>query len=202
MRPVLLTAASFNFFHAWLFAVFTVFALRVLGFSPFLLGVVLTVSALFGILGAALAPRLITWLGPGRSVIVAFVLIGASAATLPFLGVMGQGLAAATTTIVFGLWDFAVTVAVIVGDSARQTLLPDDYRSRAAGTERFATWGLDPIGALAGGAVASTAFGLTGSVAIAALGMLVPAVLAICSSGLWRLHELPDDEAAVTPAGR
>lgn len=194
MRPVLVTAASFNFFHAWLFAVFTVFALRVLHFSPFLLGVVLTVSAVFGILGAALAPRLIAWQGPGRAVIVAFVLIGMSAASLPFLGSMSSLQAAVTTTIVFGLWDLAVTVAVIVGNSARQTLLPDEFRSRAAGTERFATWGLDPLGALAGGAVASTVIGLTGSVTIAALGMLVPAAVAACSSGLWQLRELPEED--------
>lgn len=195
IRPILLTAGTFNFFLAWTFAVFAVFAVRELGYSPLLLGVVFSAVGAMGILGAGIAPQVIRFLGAGRSVIVAFCVIALSALALPWLASMNLFVSALTCVLVFSLWEFWVTVAVIVGDSARQTLIADKYRSRAAGAERFVTWGLDPIGTLIGGAVASTALGLGGSIAIAAVGMLVPAVLALASGGLRRLVHLPlDDE--------
>lgn len=94
-------------------------------------------------------------------------------------------------SLVFSVWKFCVVVAVVVGDTARQTLIEDRFQSRAASVERFATWGLDPIGALAGGLVASSSVGIGGSLTIASAGMAIPAIIAVSSRGLWALRDFP-----------
>ncbi len=193
LRPMILTAATFNFFQSWLFAVFIVYAVRVLGVGPVAIGVIFSAVGIVGLVAAILAPVIVEKRTPGSAVIWAFVLIGISAIFAPLLDSMGGNPAAVGFTVVFAVWEFCVVIAVIVGDTARQTLIEDRFQSRAASVERFATWGLDPVGALIGGAVASTTIGLSGSLIIAAFGMAIPAVIAVSSSGIRQLKMLPTD---------
>lgn len=191
LRPIVLTASVFNFFQAWVFAVFVVYAVRELDLSPFVIGLMFTVVGVLGVASAVLAPLVVERFTPGSAIVWAFVLIALSSICVFPLNALGGSLAAVGFSLVFSVWEFCVVVAVVVGDTARQTLIEDCFQSRAASVERFATWGLDPIGALAGGLVASSSVGMGGSLTIASAGMAIPAIIAVSSRGLRALRGFP-----------
>jgi hypothetical protein len=88
-------------------------------------------------------------------------------------------------------WSFCVVILLILDAALRQRLVPDAYLGRVSATSRFISWGVDPAGALIGGALGASALGLRATLAVAAAG--------IALSGLWPLLASASTIATAAP---
>jgi MFS family permease len=148
LRALLVVGCTYNFLVVGAESVNVLFVLHVLHASKTVFGLVLTASAIGGIGAGLAADRVITRLGPGRTVVVGMAVAGVA------------GLAAGTTNnvIVFGAAMAAAlacgTLCNIVIVSLRQTLVPDALRGRVNSLYRVAFATAAPLGALAAGQLA------------------------------------------------
>lgn len=154
LRLIAACSATVNVALAAWTAVETVFLVRTLHTSSFLVGVVLSVGAVGGILGGIGAGSLTSKRGVERAL---------------FLSVLTGGLAALVgplATALLGPWAlsvalFGVSAALSVYNatavSTRQRLAPPDMLARVTAANRVLTYSAMPLGALLGGILASTA---------------------------------------------
>ncbi|GAB3565218.1 hypothetical protein GCM10027445_10340 [Amycolatopsis endophytica] len=136
-------------------------------------GVLLAAAAVGGAIGGLVNARLVAWLGALPALllslggnVVAFLAIGAAPA-LPALAAL------------LAVSGFATTIWNVLALTLRQQQVPDDLRGRVNSVYRMIGWGLMPLGALAGGAVA------------AALGTRAPFPVAGAIRGVALLAALP-----------
>jgi MFS family permease len=189
-----------NFFSNVAFAAFLVFAVRELGLSAGAIGVVFSVGAAGTFLAALTANRLSRRFGIGRTTIGVGLLWGPATVAI---GLAPEGNAAIpiliAATVVSG---FSIVVYNIVQVSYRQAICPPRLQGRMNSVMRFIVWGTIPLGALAGGALA-TWLGLREAIVIGGIGSGL-AVLWIVFSPQRHLHEMPDpveDEPRVDELG-
>ena len=188
--------ATSNLFSTLAFAIFLVFAVRELRLSAAVIGIIFSLGAAGSLLAALTARRISVRFGIGPTSIVmaaffgpSFLLVAfapAGSAAIPFL-VVAQ--------LFFG---FSVVVYNIAQVSYRQAICPPRLQGRMNSVMRFIVWGTIPIGALAGGALA-TWIGLRGTILVGAVGGGL-AFLWLLFSPQRHLHEMPepiDEEQAV-----
>ena len=189
-----------NFFFSLGFSIYLVFAVRELGLSPGVIGVVFSVGAAGSLAAAFTAMRLsrrfgigpttiaVTMLQAPAFLVVAFAPEGTDA--LPFLIV---------SQLVLG---FTLVTYNIVQVSYRQAICPARLQGRMNSAMRFIVWGTIPLGTLAGGALA-TWVGLRETIAIGALGSGL-SFLWILLSPQRHLRDMPepveDTPASAQPA--
>ncbi|MGH2561671.1 MAG: MFS transporter [Thermomicrobiales bacterium] len=184
----------------WLFswnlimAVFVLFATRGLGLGAGQLGLVVAAGGAGALAGALLVGRITAGLGLGRT-LVALPLVAASG-TIAFPLANGSPLAAGSLLAAgmflfsFGQMNFGVNASTL-----RQTLVPDRMVGRVLGTYQFLSWGMRPVGALAGGAIAQ-ALGLRVALAVGVGGLfVVVAVLARSPLRSLRAHPMAGQDA-------
>lgn len=168
IRPLLVTAVIFNLAAPILNAQVTLFATRELGISPLLLGLGFVVAGACGVLASIITGAVSARLGVGRTMTVATGLIFAGWLLVPF--VHGATLVAMT------LFAFGASVGTM-GDvlfninsaSLRQAVVPDRLQGRVSASMRVLILGVQPLGALVGGALGEQ-IGLRPTLVIAALG--------------------------------
>jgi MFS family permease len=165
LRNLALISAALGFADFVGASVFVLFATDTLGLSPAGYGLLLTPVAIGGVAGSLLAPRLRKY--PLGLVLSVSVLIS-GAATLatsrqsePVL-VAALGAAATSAALV---WN-TLTIAL------RQRIVPDHLLGRVGASYRFLAFLGMPLGALAGGLLASS-FGLRAALSVNGLLMLV-----------------------------
>lgn len=180
------------------------FATRSLGLSAGSIGAALGIGATGALLGAVLAPVISRRLGVGRGVVVGAVLfpapIALAAAADGPLWLRAGTLAAAEFLSGFGVMLFDVNL-----NSLQAAVIPDGLRSRVAGAFSTVNYGIRPLGAVTGGALATSA-GLRTTLVVAAVGGAL-SVLWLLPSPIPRIRTLnsllgaraPDD---VPGAGR
>lgn len=128
-------------------ASFVLYLLGPLGLPEALYGVFLLTGAAGGMLGAAFASRLGSWLGAGLAMAIATLLDAFAllfAGVVPVLWAVGLGLFVST---------FAVTVWNILVMSLRQSIIPGRLLGRVHGTWRTLLWGSMPVGSIIGGLI-------------------------------------------------
>jgi predicted MFS family arabinose efflux permease len=179
LRPLAIAAAHFNLFTSAFFALFVLYAVRVLHFSPLLLGVVTMAGGVAGLAGSAVVGRVSARFGVSGTLVACYALPGAAGLLVPAAGSFGKVAAVACVMTATFAWSFCVTILLVLDMSLRQQLVPDQYLGRISATIRFITWGLEPVGAVAAGALASSVFGIREVMTLAALGII--------PSGLWPL---------------
>jgi MFS family permease len=151
------------------------FAQDVLGLGSAGYGAVLSAEALGAISGSMLAPYAIRWIGLHRCL---YLSIG--------LWAIGYGIVATTGSgVVMAMALFAVLAAAMVWNvitvSWRQRRIPEKLLGRVNSIYRFFGWGSMPLGALAGGFIASALEDETGR----EIALRMPFLLAsACCSGL------------------
>ncbi|MHB8576304.1 MAG: MFS transporter [Dehalococcoidia bacterium] len=171
LRAMAGCTSTLNFFNLAIQAAFILFATRELGFSPGLLGLVLAGGAVGAVLGAVLAGRIGRRFGMGRAVTWGATVTVAGLALLPFAA--GPRLVAAAVILASEfIAGFAVTIFDVNQVSLRQLLTPDALLARTGATSLFITWGVRPLGALAGGAIGQ-AYGLRTAIIFGACGQLL-----------------------------
>ncbi len=167
--------ATNNFFSSATGALEIVFLVRILHASPRVVGAVFALGALGGLAGAALAGRLARRIGTARIVWVSIL------AEVPFLfatplAFPGWGVVLVSVTGAAG--GAAAVVYNVAQVSYRQAVTPKQLLGRMNASTRFIVWGVNPLGALAGGSLAAV-IGVRPTLLIAAAGAAL--------SGLWVL---------------
>ena len=184
LRRITLCTALVNLGSGLREAVVVLFALRELGLSPSAFGLVLSVGAAGGLLGAAAAGPLAGIVGQARIVPVAAL------ATVPFVALTALAGAAPAVLLAVSSAGFAGAAVVynVAQVSMRQRTCPPELLGRMNASIRTIVWGTPPLGALIGGALA----GVVGFVPVlwaAAAAMALGALPVLLSS--LRRNQLP-----------
>jgi MFS family permease len=151
LRLLALTTGVWNLFHQAMFIGLVLHVQENLRVGAKGYGLILATGALGGILGGAVADRIVSLLGPGRT--AQWMTLGSA---LAFAGVAlapngyALGLALATFEFTALVWN---TVSV----SYRQRLIPDALLGRVNSVYRLLAWGMMPIGLLLSGVLVSVA---------------------------------------------
>jgi MFS family permease len=190
LRAFALEAASYNFFWNLIEAVYILYAVRELGASPLVIGLVFSLGSVGSLLGALVAARWADRFGLGHAITASMAIACASTLLIPMSGdgVVGPWLVGGS----FFLGGLGVTASVVHVVSLRQTVTPGHLLGRMNGSYRFLTWGVIPIGALLGGFLGEV-IGLRAALLVGAAGMSL-AWLWVLFSPVPRLRKLSDLE--------
>lgn len=163
------SSSTSNLGSSIFFAVYLIFAYRVLHLSPGVIGVIFGAGAVGGLLGALSASWIARRFGLGPTLFVAVIAGPLAAALVPFARF---GLAVPLLLVAAVIGSFTNPVYNINQLSLRQAITPDRVQGRMNATVRTVIWGTLPIGAFLGGVIGN-AYGLVAAmyvgIAIAAL---------------------------------
>ncbi|WP_030714832.1 MFS transporter [Streptomyces sp. NRRL S-237] len=177
--PLAIASTHFNFFGAMFAALYLLYAIREVGMSPFTLGAMTMLGGAAGLIAAAVNQRVISRLGIGPTLVLSYALPGITAIPVGFAHVLDKPVGLTLIGISQFSWVFGIVVMHVCVNTIRQTLVPDHLMGRITASVRFMSWGVNPLGALVGGAMASTALGLANTLVVASVGLI--------TSMLWPL---------------
>ena len=184
--------ASINFFSSGLvFSILLVFSVRELGLSAAEIGLIFAASNAGAVVAAVVAGRIARRLGVGPTLILAGILTGAPLLLVP--------LATAEHAVPFLLGPlvveaFAIVLFNVTGISYVQAVVPDRILGRMTASRRFVVWGTIPLGAVVGGALAST-IGLRETILVGAIGSTF-CFLFLLFSPFRSIHDTPTLDTA------
>jgi len=169
LRTLAMMTGVSNMTHSATYAIFVLYALEILDLSEAGFGVLIAVSAVGGLLGGLVGPRLAQFFGDGRS----FYIITISAAIAEgAIGLTSNVVVVAIAMAFFGLGAMWWNVIAV---SLRQSIVPDRLMGRVNSVYRLLAWGTMPLGAIVGGVLAEL-FGLRAPYFFSAAGLLLLAV--------------------------
>ncbi|WP_406630113.1 MFS transporter [Amycolatopsis sp. WGS_07] len=185
LRPLTMVAASLNFLGAGFDTLLVPYLLRGLELTPALIGVLVALGGVGGVLGAALGPAIARRFGDARAMVVT-ALVG------PLLSLLVPAAFGGTGLVLFavGLIGREVCIAVysLLARSYRQLTTPAGLLARVTASIKFLSWGVLPLGALAGGLLGQVLGNRAGMWAICLALLLTPLPLVL--SGLLRKRDL------------
>ncbi|MGW0854398.1 MFS transporter [Streptomyces sp. NPDC002690] len=154
MRPCMIWATATNFACAALVALTPLYLVREAGLTPVQLGLVLATDGIGALAGSAVAVRLTRRAGTARGLVVTSLAGGVATLLVPL-----------TTSAADAYWfalgnagfAFGVVIGSITTRTHRQTESPPELLSRVMATVRFVSWGVQPLGALFAGLLATYA---------------------------------------------
>jgi MFS family permease len=189
VRPLFWMALFAPLFGSFFAALYMIYGIEVLGFSPALMGLVIATGGVGALFGTALASILSRRIGIGPAIVAC----GIASSFLVFLIPMAGGplwLRAAMMMLTQFGGDAAGLAVIILSTSLRQAILPPEMLGRTAAIFRAAT-GVAVIGALAGGWLA-TMIGIRATLFVAAATYFLTPLFAAFSP-LRKLREIPDE---------
>jgi hypothetical protein len=152
LRPLTLYAAVANLAYTGSTALLVVFLVRVAGFGPAAVGLLLGTASAGGVLGAVLARRLARWLGTARALLLGTGAAGGFSLLIPLSGTGPRAvLYVAGSAVASG----GIAVSNIIGGSFRQAYCPSAMLGRITASMRFLVFGTIPLGALIAGSLAT-----------------------------------------------
>jgi MFS family permease len=169
-------------------ALLVLYAVRGLGLSGSVVGLVFSAGAVGGLVGAVTAAPIARLVGEGRTIPLSALACAAAGVTVP-LASLG-----APVPLLLGGWfleSFAVIVYNVTQVSFRQRLCPPGLLGRMNASVRFIVFGTMPVGGFLGGVV-GTWLGLVPALWIAVSGAFLAAVPVLLSP-LLGMRELPDE---------
>ncbi|HYY10456.1 MAG TPA: MFS transporter [Kineosporiaceae bacterium] len=179
-----------NFAGGLVNALFVLYVLQTLGLGTALLGVLFTVGAVGGLVGAVVTSRVVRVVGEGRTIPVSAVVFGIGELSVPLASYV-DGTAAGVILLGAGSAVFVTAVVVynVTQVSFRQRLCPPALLGRMNASVRFLVWGSQPLGALAGGFLGAS-IGLVPTLWIGAA-LHLASSLPVLLSPLPRMRDLP-----------
>jgi len=194
LRAGLGCVTTLNFFGFVAQALIVLFASRTLGLAVGWIGLALGLGAVGGLAGAVLAPRLSRRFGVGRMLVLGAVLFPAPTAVIALAG-GSPALAATVLAAAEAVAGVGVMLMDINLNSVMFAVTQDRVRSRVTGVFGMINYGVRPLGAVAGGLLAS-GIGLRPTFLIAAVGGLL-GCLWLLPSPIPRIRSLDE----VSPDG-
>jgi MFS family permease len=188
--------ACLNLFDFIFQALFVLYAVRYLHIGAGLLGLVLGAGAIGGLAGAALTGRLVARIGIGTGIAVGCFGFAAPHVLVP----LAAGPKAAVLLMLFAMEFFVGFGGMILDICAGAyitAVMPDTLRSRISGVLQTVNYGIRPVGALAGGWLASVV-PIREALWISAVGSTL-SVLFVLPSPLRTMRELPGAAATGLP---
>jgi len=180
--------ATLNFGSAIVGAVFVIFLLNILSFSPVLIGLLGTVGAVGFLLGTVVTPIVTKRLGLGMAIAIPAGITVINMATP--LAIYGHAfLIVGAIGLITGIM---LPIYNINQVSLRQTIVPDRIQGRMNATVRTINWGTMPVGAIIGGTLGITV-GVIGTILIGGA-LQGAAVLWIVSKHVIHLKEIPKSD--------
>jgi hypothetical protein len=200
LRALVVAAVNIGLFTGGFRGALIVLYLVQLGVTPVEFGFIYGVGGASALVGAVVAAPLARAVGLGRTLVWIHLVTAAFAAFVPLAGV-GPAVAR-LPLLVAGQVGLGVLSPVwgINGGSLQQLVTPDRLLGRVNATQQVALFGVNPLGAIIGGAVAS-AVGLQATLAIAAAGAALTSVF-LALSPITKLRGMPDPSrvAGTTPS--
>jgi MFS family permease len=173
LRRITACTSISNFFFSMGFALFVLLLLRDLHLHPSAVGVVFSVWAVGGLVGALVAERAARTVGEGRAIPLSVLAMVPCAAATPIAAMLAPEVPPIPLLAVGGFFAFAFNVIYNVTQvSFRQRVCPPELLGRMNASVRFIVWGTLPIGALIGGALGEW-LGLRPTLWIGAAGTLL-----------------------------
>ena len=189
LRALLQRTATASFFMGFIGALYAVFAVRELGISAGLLGMIISVGGVCSLGGALAAQRLVLRAGLGRSLIGAAIVSGVGSLLIPMAH--GPVLVCAVFLGASQLFDMAWPVYNVNELSLRQSIAPPHLLGRVNSATHLLFRGLLPAGALAGGILAE-GIGIRLTMLNGSTGFLL-STLWLVFSPICHLRELPQE---------
>jgi MFS family permease len=197
LRRIVACTGTANLFGAMANALLVLYVIRILGLSEATLGLVFSLGALGGLLGAATAARVARLVGEGRSIPLSAVVFAAAGAFVP-LAAAGAPVVLLTTGWFVLSWSTVVYNVTQV--SFRQRLCPPGLLGRMNASVRFIVYGGMPLGGLLGGVLGSW-LGVLPALWIATAGGFA-ACLPVLLSPLLTMRDLPRElDVTAAPVG-
>lgn len=191
LRRIVGTTGTSNFFTTMSSTLLPLFLLRELGFSVQSMGLIFSLGAIGGLVGAIATPRIIALVGEARAIPISAIAFSVIALLLP--------VAATVPDVAFALLvaqsfvgSFTVLVYNITQVTFRQRITPRRLLGRMNASIRFVVWGVMPIAALIAGGL-GTWLGVVPAMWIGALGQLASAGFVVFGP-FWSMRALPDAE--------
>ena len=190
-RAIALYVSTVNFFWALGFSIILVYAVRDLGLSAGVIGLVFAVGNVGSLVGAMLSGRVARRIGIGRTIVLSGALSGFASLlvplapqdnAVPFLIASQVGIAA-------GIVLYNVTAI-----SLMQALTPPRLLGRMNASRRWIVWGTIPLGGLVGGTLAETV-GLRETLFVGSIAASL-CFLFLLAKPLRTIKELPESEEA------
>jgi MFS family permease len=180
VRASLTGVAVVNFFNLMFNALFLLYAIRVLGVRPGVLGVVIGAGAIGGILGSVLCKRLTSRFGAGLVYVAGCFVFTVPLALAPFAASFHGTLVLVMLFFAefgsgFGVMVLDISIASIFG-----VVIPVAMRSRVSGAFQAINYGTRPAGAVLGGLLGSM-LGLRPALWIAVAGGVIGSALLLPS---------------------
>jgi MFS family permease len=195
LRSIAACTGSSNLFSTIGFSLQVVLLARILRLDPWQIGLVSSVSAVGGLLGAFTGSRVARWLGQGPTIWISIAVTSPFALLIP---AAQRGVLLWLAAIGGGIWWYGAVVYNITQVSFRQGLCPERLLGRMNATMRFLVWGTMPVGGLIGGALGQ-ALGVRQAMWIGAIGGLLT-FLPVFLSPLRGMRELPVHEPEPGPS--
>jgi MFS family permease len=191
LRVLTIAPATANFFFTGYQAIVVLFLVRTVDLSAGAVGLLMGLSTIGAVIGAAIARRVAGWIGTSRAVWLVTLITSPFALLIPLTS-RGAGLAFFLTgsiVMFVGVLIYNVTIG-----SFRQAYCPPEVLGRVVATMRFVLFGIMPLGALFGGTLAG-AIGTREAVWVLTAGGVVPGLILLFSP-LRGMRDLP-----AAPAG-
>jgi MFS family permease len=186
LRPLLLAHSLANLALGLVWAIVIVYAVRELGLTAAVVGIVLSLGQIGGFSGAVFGRRIAERLGVGRALVTAFFLFGPATFVL---AVAPRSAAILFLALGWILENLARALYGVSATSIRQALVPDGLQARVTGFSTTAGTGAFPLGTAIGGALAG-GLGLRQAMFVGALISFLP-FIPVIASPLRSLHDLP-----------
>jgi predicted MFS family arabinose efflux permease len=191
LRTLACTAGAWHFLFYGYLALHVLFATRVLGMAPGVMGTAQMLGGAGILAGSILVKPLSARFGTGRAILAGLCVCALGFVLMPAIPTALLGSAAATAfaygSVVF-LLDCGATLFFVPYIALRQRVTPDAVLGRMVATMRSLTVASAPLGALAAGALAER-FSVRTGLACVAAGALVLTVAAVAGTRLRHVND-------------
>ena len=194
LRSIAACTGSANFFGSLAFAIFVLYAVRVLHLSAVQVGVTFAAGSVGAIVGALAINRVQHAIGVGRAIVGNAVLFSVGGLVFPL-----APKSAPLPVLIAGFFvlQFGSVAYNITQVSLRQAITPERLQGRMNAAMRWIVWGTIPLGTLAGGGLA-TAFGLHAALWIGSVGAVFT-FLFVALSPVRSIRTMPEPTIEPTP---
>jgi MFS family permease len=188
LLPIALTTATSNLFTTMAQAILLLFAVRQLGLSAGVIGLIFAVGNAGFLVGAFVAQPIARRFGVGPTIIWSAVLFGPPAILIAVATPSTAVVLLTASGVLMGVSGVTYNINQV---SLRQAITPERMQGRMNATMRFMVWGTMPIGGLLGG-VLGGAIGLRPTLWVSAAGSLF-CFLPLLFSPLPSLRTIPEE---------